>query len=228
MAASVIPLYSQELKTPQQMQSTGDTPAQTSDDSKQRNANSPGDADNSQQVEPSQPNPSQTTTSGYTFPTKRERFKRYVSSTVGPFSLLRTGVAAGIGQWRDEPEEWGQGASGYGKRYASGFGQNTIQQTVIYGLDQALGLDTGFQKSKRKGFFPRLKHTLAESFTSHTKTGKRVISVPRLAGAYAGGIIAAETWYPSRYNYKDGLRQGSYSLASSFGINLIREFIVNW
>src|ERR1043166_4181874 len=37
-----------------------------------------------------------------------------------------------------------------------------------------------------------------------------------------------EAWYPDRYNYKDGLRSGSTSLLTGFGINLVREFVFNW
>ena len=164
----------------------------------------------------------------YVFPTAEERFKRYVKDTVGPMRLLRTGASAGIQQWRDSPEEWGQGAKGYGKRFASGLGRNAIQQTVTYGLDSALGQDTGFQRSKREGFFPRLKDALAQNVTSRTKSGNRVISAPRLVGVYTGSIVAAETWYPERYSYKDGLRQGTTTLLTGFGINVVREFLIKW
>ena len=170
----------------------------------------------------------QTTTQDYVFPTPRERFKRYVMSSVGPERLLRTGVSAGISHWRDSPEEWGQGAKGYGRRYASSLGQNLVQQTVTYGLDSALQLDTGFQKSKRQGFFPRLKDALLENVTSRNKSGDRVFSVPRFAGVYTGAIVATETWYPERYSYKDGLRRGTRSLITGFGINVVREFVINW
>lgn len=170
----------------------------------------------------------QTTTPDYVFPTPRERFNRYVKSTVGPERLLRTAAAAGLAQWRDKPEEWGQGAEGYGKRYASGLGQNAIQQTFTYGLDMALQLDTGFQKSKRTGFFPRLKDALAQNVTSRNKSGNRVISVPRFAGVYTGAIVASETWFPERYSYKDGLRRGTTTLLTGFGINVVREFLINW
>ena len=169
-----------------------------------------------------------TTTPDYVFPDHTARFKRYLKSTAGPFALVRTGVAAGINQWNDSPEEWGQGMKGYGKRYASGFGRNAIQQTVTYGLDEALHLDTGFQRSRREGFFPRLKDALAQNVTSRTRSGKRVVSAPRLVGVYTGSIIAAETWYPERYSYKDGLRSGTMTLLTGFGINALREFVVNW
>jgi len=170
----------------------------------------------------------QTTTKDYVFPTSHERFKRYVKSTVGPFALARIAAGAGISQWRDSPEEWGQGAKGYGKRFASGMGQNAIQQTVTYGLDATLGLDTGFERSKREGFFPRFKDALIQNVTSRTKSGNRVISAPRFAGVYTGAIVAREMWYPNRYSFKDGLRSGTTTLLTGFGINLVREFVFNW
>jgi hypothetical protein len=169
-----------------------------------------------------------TPTPDYVFPTAEERFKRYVKDTVGPMRLVRSAASAGVDQWRDTPEEWGQGAKGYGKRFASGMGRNAIQQTVTYGLDSALGQDTGFQRSKREGFFPRLKDALVQNVTSRTRSGNRVISAPRLVGVYSGSVIAAETWYPERYSYKDGLRHGTTTLLTGFGINVLREFVIKW
>jgi hypothetical protein len=169
-----------------------------------------------------------TTNQGFVFPTHKERFNRYLKSTVGPFRLVWTGASAGIAQWQDSPDEWEQGMKGYGKRYASSFGQNAIQQTVTYGLDEAFGLDTGFRKSTREGFGARFKDALIQNVTSRTKSGKRVISVPRFAGVYTGAIVAREAWYPDRYSYKDGLRSGTRNLLTGFGLNLVREFLFNF
>ncbi|HEY7785400.1 MAG TPA: hypothetical protein VIB00_11770 [Pyrinomonadaceae bacterium] len=178
--------------------------------------------------DPAQSNSSQTKINGYVFPTAEERKKRYLRSVVGPFAIARVGVSAGLNQLSDSPEEWGQGAEGYGKRFASQFGKNVIRQSVIYGLSEAMKLDTGFQKSKRKGFLPRLSDALVQTVTSRTRSGKRVLSAPIFAGTYAGEIIRYETWYPSRYSYKDGLRSGTYSFAKSAGLNVVREFVINW
>jgi hypothetical protein len=163
----------------------------------------------------------------YEFPTHRERFDRYAKDTIGPLRFARTAVAAGLDQWRDTPEEWGQGMKGYSKRFASSFGRNAIQQTMTYGLDEAFRLDTGFQRSGREGVFPRVKHAFLETITSRTKSGKRVLSAPRFVGVYGGAVIATETWYPERYSYKDGLRIGTGTLITNFGINLVREFFIN-
>lgn len=209
----VVSVYSQETTrtTPQTTTATSETP----------------------QTAPATPTTQSTTqttqsTQGYVFPDHGERFRRYVKSTVGPFAFLRTGLSAGINQWRDSPEEWGQGMKGYGRRYASGFGRNAIQQTVTYGLDEAFHLDTGFERSKREGFFPRFKDALLQNVTSRTRSGKRVLSAPRFVGVYTGAVVAYETWYPERYSYKDGLRSGTTTILTGFGINLFREFVVNW
>ena len=69
---------------------------------------------------------------------------------------------------------------------------------------------------------------LAENVTSRTRTGKRVISVPRITGVFAARVIQAEAWYPERYSYKDGLRRGTRSLLTGFGLNLIREFVIRF
>ena len=170
----------------------------------------------------------QTTNDPYVFPTRKERFDRYVKSMFGPSALIRSAVTAGINQWKDSPEEWEQGMSGYGKRFASSFGRNMIQQTVIYGLDSALGWDTGFRRSGSDEFGERLKHALLENITSRTKSGKRVISVPRIVGVYTGGVISREAWYPERYDYKDGLRAGTNTLLIGFALNVVREFVVKF
>ncbi len=170
----------------------------------------------------------QTAIDPYVFPTREERAKRYAKSMFGPSELIRSAVTAGINQWKDSPEEWEQGMSGYGKRFASSFGRNMIQQTVIYGLDSALGLDTGFRRSGKDKFGERLKHALLENITSRTKSGKRVFSVPRVVGVYTAGVISREAWYPDRYDYKDGLRAGTNTLLMGFALNLVREFVVKF
>jgi hypothetical protein len=164
----------------------------------------------------------------YVFPDSNKRFHRYVKASIDPLSLLKIAASAGFSQWDSDPLEWGQGMKGYGKRLASNFGGNVIRQTVTYGLSEALHLDTGFERSNRHGFWPRLKDALVQNITSRTRSGKRIISPPIFAGAYAGAIIPSETWYPSRYSYKDGLRSGTYSLGAGFALNAIREFFFNW
>lgn len=229
IAASALPLCGQQVMSPAQLNATRQTSEQVSGDFNRRIKDTPktaGDTSASQTSEKQTKQTKQAASEPYVFPTHHERFKRFVDSTVGPFSLARIAVSAGINQWKDHPEEWEQGASGYGKRFASSFGKHAIRQTVTYGLDEALGLDTGFRRSTRTGLGPRLKDALLENVTSRNRKGDRVVSVPRFAGAYSAAIIRAETWYPSRYDYKDGLRSGTTSILTGFAFNVLREFVI--
>ncbi len=171
------------------------------------------------------PEPAPQTAPAYVRPDANTRFKRYVNGTVGPVSLARQVVGAGIGTWRNSPEEWGGQWEGFGKRLASGLGENVIKQTTIYGLDEALKLDSHYYRSNKKNPGAKIKNALLSPVTARNSRGKRIIGVPRLVGTYTSNIVAAETWYPNRYDWKDGVRSGSISLGINAAFNLFKEFV---
>jgi hypothetical protein len=154
-----------------------------------------------------------------------ERFRNYVFDTAGPVVLIETIGWAAAAQVSDTPAEWGRGAKGFGKRYASLVGQGVIQESVTYALSEALAVDSRFHKSNKHGFFPRAGDALVQAVTSRRANGHRVVSAPLLAG-YATGGLGMMAWYPDGYTSKDGLRYGGLALASRAGVNLIREFIM--
>lgn len=161
----------------------------------------------------------------YVRPDSKTRFRRYVNSVVGPIALARTMVSAGFATWRNSPEEWGKNWEGFGRRFASSLGRSAIRNTTMYGLDEALKYDSQFYRSKKKGFGARFGNALISPVTARNQNGKRVIGVPRLVGTYTASIVAAETWYPDRYDYKDGLKNGTVSLGLNAAFNLFKEFI---
>lgn len=163
--------------------------------------------------------------SQYQRPTAKVRFKRFVDDTVGPVTLARTVVTAGWSTYRNDPEEWGGQWEGFGKRVASNMGKNFIQQSAIYGLDEALKLDSHYYRSTKKDAGSKVKNALLSTVTARNKNGKRVVGVPRLVGTFGSNIIAAEAWYPDRYNWRDGARSATVSLGFNAAFNLFKEFI---
>ena len=158
-------------------------------------------------------------------PAAAQRFKNFLIDSAGPVVLGETVAWAAVAQANDTPTEWGRGASGFGKRYASLLGQGVIQESVTYGLSEALKVDSRFRKSAKRGFFPRVGDAVVQSVTSRRVDGRRVVSAPLLAG-YAAGGLGMMTWFPDGYTYKDGLRYGALALASRAGVDLLREFII--
>jgi hypothetical protein len=158
-------------------------------------------------------------------PPASERFRQFMLDTAGPVTLLEVAGWAGLAHVGNVPVEWGHGTAGYGKRFASFAGQNAVEETVTYGLSEALHVDSRFHKSRKHGFWPRASDALAQAVTSRRADGRVVISVPLLAGYAAGGMALAR-WYPDRYDYRDGLRFGAGSLTVAAGVCLVREFIL--
>lgn len=167
----------------------------------------------------------QTQTNGYTRPDADRRFKRYVNGVVGPLALARSAATAGISTARNSPEEWGKKWEGFGRRFASNVGRNAIRGTTIYALDETLQLDSAFYRSNKKDFGSRFSNAVLSTVTARRPNGKRTIGVPRLVGTYGASIVAYETWYPKRYDYKDGLRSGTISLGFNAAFNLFKEFV---
>jgi hypothetical protein len=143
----------------------------------------------------------------------------------GPMALGKTVLKAGWSTWRNSPEEWGDTWEGFGRRVASGMGSGVIKHTAMYGLDEALKVDSHYYRSKKKDWKSKVTNALISPVTARTVEGKRTIGIPRIAGTYTAAIISRETWYPARYDWKDGLKSGTTSLAWNAAFNLVKEFI---
>jgi len=173
----------------------------------------------------SNPPASQPSANGYVFPDEATRRKRFINSLVGPVNLGRMVFRAGISTWSNSPEEWGTKWEGFGRRVASNFGKNAIKQTTEYGLDEALKLDSNFYRSKSKSTGARIRNSIISPVTARNRSGRRVVGIPNIVGTYTAGIIAYEAWYPERYDWKDGVVNGTYSFGFAAAYNLFKEFI---
>lgn len=175
--------------------------------------------------EPKQQTQQDDTQAAYVRPSANKRFKSYVNGMFGPVAVGKNLATAGISTWRNSPEEWGDKWEGFGRRFASNMGKGIVKQTVSYGLEEAFKLDSKYYRSKKKDVGSRVKNALLSTVTARDQNGKRVFGFPKIAGTYAASITAAEMWYPSRFDYKDGLRSGTISLGFSAAFNLVKEFV---
>jgi hypothetical protein len=174
-------------------------------------------------VLPANPTPSEPT---YERPTQKTKFHNYLFDAFGPYPIVGAALAAGINQANNAPPEWGQGAEAYGKRFGSDFAIAATATTTRYVLAEALREDTLYYRCECKGVFPRLSHAVISTFSARRgDDGHRVFSLPALVGPYIGTMTAVYAWYPSRYDGRDALRLGNYSLLGYVGGNIALEFL---
>jgi hypothetical protein len=162
----------------------------------------------------------------YTRPTQTTKLRNYWFDTFGPYPIAGAAFASGIGQANNAPHEWKQGAGGYSRRFGSDFGIAAVTTTARYGLAQAFRQDTLYYRCECKGLLPRLRHAVISTLTARQGTdGHSVFSFPALIAPYAGTMTAVYAWYPGRYNGKDALRMGNYTMLGYVGGNLALEFL---
>ena len=157
--------------------------------------------------------------------TQAERNRLYFKTMMNPLGFVKAGFSAGIDQANDKPEEWEQGASGYGKRFANILGQYSIQRTVTYGLGSALHEDNRYFNSGKKGFWPRTGYALTSGILARHDDGSRHFSISQVGGVAAGAFLARVWLPPSQSSAGDGAVSFGITMGSNAGFGIVKEFL---
>ena len=156
--------------------------------------------------------------------TEKERLKQYFKNTVNPVDLMRAGAAAGIGQWRNVPHEWGEGERGYQFRYESAVGEHIVKETLEYGASSLFQEDNRFRPSGESGFGTRLKYGISSAFSARHNDGSRHFSYSRIL-AFAGAALISRRWQP---HSTSSLGSAGYNFAAmcgaAAGFSVLQEF----
>jgi hypothetical protein len=148
----------------------------------------------------------------------------HANNAYGPWADLGIAAYAGFLQEINSPPEWGQGGSGYSKRLASTAGWSGIHGVLAFGLDSTLHEDPRYYRSLSTGFWRRSAHALRGTLLTRTDAGGETVSAWRIGSAYGAAFIS-NLWYPDRLDTpREGLSQGSVTLAFGLASNLGLEF----
>jgi len=154
----------------------------------------------------------------------KDKLTYQIKQTVGPLALVGDAAYAGLLQAADTPTEWGQGGSGYGKRFVSTIACSGIHGALAFGLDSTLHEDPRYFRSTGAGFWSRTAHAFRETIFTHTDRGTETISFWRFGSAY-GAAYLSNQWYPDRLNtVKLDFAEGSLQLGFDVAHNLAAEF----
>jgi hypothetical protein len=152
------------------------------------------------------------------------KLRFHAEQTYGPWAIAGSAAYAGILHALDTPDEWGQGAAGYGKRFASTLAGAGIHGALAFGLDSALHQDPRYYPSHSTGFWRRTGHAFRGTILTRKDQGGETLSTWRLGSAY-GAAYLSNQWYPRRLNtVRLGFLQGSLTLGFDVARNLASEF----
>jgi hypothetical protein len=139
-------------------------------------------------------------------------------------SFAKSAFGAGISQWKDSPEEWGQGMAGYGRRYGHKLANRAVENGIGFLVAGPLGQDPRYFHSEKTGIFRRTAYALESTILTRNDQGGKELSVWRFAGNY-GAQFVSNTWRPERYHdVSDTLVRGTMSIGFDAATNVLKEF----
>ena len=143
---------------------------------------------------------------------------------VAPSSLAKSAFMAGVNQYQDSPEEWGQGLAGFGRRYGHKLATRGIENGIGLLVAVPLHEDPRYVHAEDAGLWPRVRHALAYTALTRNDKGEREIAVWRFAGNYGSQFIS-NAWRPERQTQvSETLLRGTVSIGYDAASNLLKEF----
>jgi hypothetical protein len=165
--------------------------------------------------------------SQYTFPSNRKMVRFGFRGVAGFRALVGSAVGSSWNTWvRQSPKEWGNDASGWGKRFGTRVLDNGINQSTLVALSIATHRDPIYYRCDCSGVWPRTFHAIKMTYEGRDRAGAARFSVADVISPFVGPLITRNTIYPSRFDTMDGLRSGAYFMLGTAGWNIIREFFL--
>jgi hypothetical protein len=141
-----------------------------------------------------------------------------------PFMWISTGIQAGISQAENEFPEYGQGATGYGKRYGAAMLDVVNGGFAGTAFCVLLKQDPRYFRMGSGPIVQRALYSVAQQFSAKNDQGKRTVNWANILGTFTSSAIS-NAYYP-RPNRGFGLtmNRATVSLLWDFTGGLTDEF----
>jgi hypothetical protein len=145
------------------------------------------------------------------------RFNNYLRDLASPRALVGV-VGGGVFQQLRQHD-----GTELEDRLTSRATQHAAEVSVRHGMAALMhrSTDYHYQFCECHGFGPRVQHALLEAFTDRRDDGSRALSVPRIAGTYAGGFASMP--FERGRSAGDVMAGATLSLGFSALFNVARE-----
>jgi hypothetical protein len=158
--------------------------------------------------------------------TWKQKFSLAVRGTFDPVAFIGVGFAAGIEQANNSFAGYGQGASGYGKRYAAKFVDGRSSDLLTHAVfPTLLHQDPRYYYQGSGSFKSRLMHALGSAFVTRSDSGRTEPNYSYFLGDVCSAALS-NLYYPEANRGAHLVfTNAAVGLAGRVGGNLIREFL---
>jgi hypothetical protein len=129
--------------------------------------------------------------------TSGDKFKVVGRSLIDPSEFVLIGFVAGLGQASNSNPSYGQGSQGYGKRYATAYADNAIENFIASAaLPSLLHQDPRYYQLGHGGFLRRTGHAISRVVMTRSDSGRSQFNYSEVFGAGMAAAISTYSYHP--------------------------------
>ncbi len=154
-----------------------------------------------------------------------ESFKMAFLDSFDPFVYPLFGFIAGVNHLENSEPQWGQGWSGYFKRYGLAFADNTSCSLITTGLmPTLLKQDPRYYQGRKTGFMSRFAYAASRSAVTKSRTGHPQFNMSEIGGTLVVANLS-NFYYPAdERTTKDTLERWGTQAMWDTVANELKEF----
>jgi len=154
-----------------------------------------------------------------------ERRRWFLTSTVGPTSLLLAGpLSAAIGTARNIPAEYGTHWDGFGNRNGMRLTGIATGNLIEAGLGAVWGEDPRYFPSPTRGVWPRVKYVIRTTFLAPNRDGHWHPAYARFAGDVGNNFLSNSWRADSEATTSGAVGRSVWGVVGRMGSQAFAEF----
>jgi hypothetical protein len=155
----------------------------------------------------------------------KQKFQLFVDQSVAPSRFMSSGFTAGIGQARDSLRGYGEGGTGYGKRFGSSMA--SAASSNFFGtflLASALHRDPRFFVSMHSGVGYRIGYAITRIVIGRTDDGRNAANWPGMLGPLLAESLANSYLPEQERTAGNTFQRYGWRIGANTAGNVLREY----
>jgi hypothetical protein len=154
-----------------------------------------------------------------------DKFVLFLQDSLNPVAFLGTGFNAGLDQSSHRDHAFGQGTTGYAKRYGASFADQASSKFFKdFAFPSLFSEDPRYYRMARGGFRKRLLHALGHSFIAYRVDGTHILNSSEWLGTTTAAVLG-NAYHPGNKRGAGSVTQNvGFAVLEDMAFDVLREF----
>jgi hypothetical protein len=155
----------------------------------------------------------------------KDKFVLFVEDSLDPVTFLSSGFSAGMDQASNRDRSFGQGAAGFGKRFAADFtDQASSRFFKDFAYPSLFSEDPRYYRLAYGSVGKRLRHATEHVFVAHHSDGTQMANYSEWLGTVSATTLS-NAYHPGNHRGAGSVAQrAGFSVMQDMGFDVLREF----